>query len=217
MRTSTGGDGGAACLQGLGADARRSGPIPLPDSRMLQERFREFAVVETMDGGKPIRNRATSISRWSLLTSSITPGGQTSWSTPSQADPEPLGVAGQVIPWNFPMLMLAWKVAPALATGNTVVLKPAETTPLTAPMFAELANEGGPSRRAQRGHRWRGDRQRRSRPSRGRQGGIHRLDVCGEDDPAPACRDREAANPGAWRQGRTSSSTMRRSTRRSKG
>ena len=67
---------------------------------------------------------------------------------------EPIGVAGQVIPWNFPLLMLAWKVAPALATGNTVVLKPAETTPLTALAFAEITAEAElPPGCVQRGHR----------------------------------------------------------------
>ena len=113
-------------------------------SRMLQERAREFAVVETMDGGKPIReSRDVDLplvaahffyhAGWADKLEYAFPG----------LTPEPLGVAGQVIPWNFPMLMLAWKVAPALATGNTVVLKPAETTPLTALMFADLANEAG--------------------------------------------------------------------------
>jgi aldehyde dehydrogenase (NAD+) len=113
-------------------------------ARMLQERAREFAVVETMDGGKPIReSRDVDLplvaahffyhAGWADKLEYAFPG----------LTPEPLGVAGQVIPWNFPMMMLAWKVAPALATGNTVVLKPAETTPLTALMFADLANEAG--------------------------------------------------------------------------
>ena len=86
------------------------------------------------------RSRATSTSRSSPRTSSTTPAGPTSSSTPASA-PQPLGVAGQVIPWNFPLLMLAWKIAPALACGNTVVLKPAETTPLTALLFAEICQQ----------------------------------------------------------------------------
>ena len=113
-------------------------------ARMLQERSREFAVLETLDGGKPIKEaRDVDIpiaaahffyyAGWADKLNYAFPGLETN----------PLGVAGQVIPWNFPMLMLAWKVAPALATGNTIVLKPAETTPLTALAFAELTAEAG--------------------------------------------------------------------------
>ena len=113
-------------------------------ARMLQERSREFAVLETLDGGKPIReSRDIDLplaaahffyyAGWADKLEYAFPG----------LDTRPLGVVGQVIPWNFPMLMLAWKVAPALATGNTVVLKPAETTPLTALAFARLAEEAG--------------------------------------------------------------------------
>ena len=113
-------------------------------ARMLQERSREFAVLETLDGGKPIReSRDVDLplaaahffyyAGWADKLEYSFPG----------LDTRPLGVVGQVIPWNFPMLMLAWKVAPALATGNTVVLKPAETTPLTALAFARLTAEAG--------------------------------------------------------------------------
>src|SRR3954449_5382503 len=111
-------------------------------ARILQERAREFAVLESLDNGKPIReSRDVDIplaaahffyhAGWAdkLDFAGLGP------------NPRPLGVAGQVIPWNFPMLMLAWKVAPALATGNTVVLKPAETTPLTALLFAEVCQQ----------------------------------------------------------------------------
>ena len=111
-------------------------------ARMLQERSREFAVLETLDGGKPIKeSRDIDLplaaahffyyAGWADKLEYAFPG----------LEPGPLGVVGQVIPWNFPMLMLAWKVAPALATGNTVVLKPAETTPLSALAFAHLAAE----------------------------------------------------------------------------
>ncbi|MFP3914467.1 MAG: aldehyde dehydrogenase family protein [Actinomycetota bacterium] len=113
-------------------------------ARMIQERSRELAVLETLDGGKPIReSRDVDLPQvaanffyyagWADKLEYAFPGLR----------PEPIGVAGQVIPWNFPLLMLAWKVAPALATGNTVVLKPAETTPLTALAFAELTAEAG--------------------------------------------------------------------------
>ena len=113
-------------------------------ARMLQERSREFAVLETLDGGKPIKeSRDIDLplaaahffyyAGWADKLEYAFPG----------LDVRPLGVVGQVIPWNFPMLMLAWKVAPALATGNTVVLKPAETTSLTALAFARLTAEAG--------------------------------------------------------------------------
>lgn len=113
-------------------------------ARMVQERARELAVLETVDGGKPIKeSRDFDLPQvaanffyyagWADKLEFAFPGLR----------PEPLGVAGQVIPWNFPLLMLAWKVAPALATGNTVVLKPAETTPLTALAFAEITIEAG--------------------------------------------------------------------------
>ena len=113
-------------------------------ARMVQERSRELAVLETLDGGKPIKeSRDVDLplvaahffyyAGWADKLEYAFPG----------LDPEPLGVAGQVIPWNFPLMMLAWKIAPALAAGNTVVLKPAETTPLSALTFAALASEAG--------------------------------------------------------------------------
>jgi aldehyde dehydrogenase (NAD+) len=113
-------------------------------ARMIQERSRELAVLETLDGGKPIKeSRDVDLplvaghffyyAGWADKLEYAFPGIR----------PRPLGVAGQVIPWNFPLLMLAWKVAPALAAGNTVVLKPAETTPLTALMVAQIAAEAG--------------------------------------------------------------------------
>lgn len=111
-------------------------------ARLLQERAREFAVLETLDNGKPItESRDVDVplaaahffyhAGWADKLEHVGLG----------AAPRPLGVAGQVIPWNFPLLMLAWKVAPALAAGNTVVLKPAETTPLTALLFAEVCQQ----------------------------------------------------------------------------
>ena len=111
-------------------------------ARVLQERAREFAVIESLDGGKPIReSRDVDVplaaahffyyAGWADKLEYAFPG----------RTPEPVGVAGQVIPWNFPLLMAAWKIAPALAAGNTVVLKPAETTPLTALKLAELLRD----------------------------------------------------------------------------
>ncbi|MFI2300661.1 aldehyde dehydrogenase family protein [Actinacidiphila glaucinigra] len=113
-------------------------------ARIVQERSRELAVLETLDNGKPIRETRDAdlplvaahffyYAGWAdkLAHAGFGPA------------PRPLGVAGQVIPWNFPLLMLAWKIAPALATGNTVVLKPAETTPLSALFFADICRQAG--------------------------------------------------------------------------
>jgi aldehyde dehydrogenase (NAD+) len=111
-------------------------------ARLIQERARELAVLESLDNGKPIRESrdvdvplvAAHFFYYAGWADKLRHAGFGS-------DPRPLGVAGQVIPWNFPLLMLAWKIAPALACGNTVVLKPAETTPLTALAFAEICQQ----------------------------------------------------------------------------
>ena len=113
-------------------------------ARLLQDRAREFAVAETLDGGKPIKeSRDFDVpmaaahffyhAGWADKLEYIAPGRRVA----------PLGVVGQVIPWNFPLLMLAWKIAPALALGNTVVLKPAETTSITCLKFAEILQDAG--------------------------------------------------------------------------
>jgi len=111
-------------------------------ARILAERSREFAVLETLDNGKPIReSRDVDVplaSAWFFY--------YAGWADKLAyaglgSDPQPVGVAGQIIPWNFPLMMLAWKIAPALAAGNTVVLKPAETTPLTALLFASVCQQ----------------------------------------------------------------------------
>ena len=111
-------------------------------ARLIQERARELAVAESLDGGKPIReSRDVDIplaaahffyyAGWA---------DKLEYAFPNRT-PRPLGVAAQIIPWNFPLLMLSWKIAPALACGNTVVLKPAETTPLTAMIFADICRQ----------------------------------------------------------------------------
>jgi aldehyde dehydrogenase (NAD+) len=113
-------------------------------ARLLQDRAREFAVAETLDGGKPIKeSRDFDVpmaaahffyhAGWADKLEYVAPGRRAA----------PLGVVGQVIPWNFPLLMLAWKIAPALAMGNCVVLKPAETTSITALKFAEILQDAG--------------------------------------------------------------------------
>lgn len=111
-------------------------------ARILQERSREFAVLESINNGKPIRESrdvdlplvAAHFFHYAGWADKLEYAGL-------GPKPQSLGVAGQIIPWNFPMLMLAWKIAPALAAGNTVVLKPAETTPLTALLFAEVCQQ----------------------------------------------------------------------------
>ena len=122
--------------------ARERGKYLFRIARIVQERARELAVLESLDNGKPIRESRDVdiplVAAWFFH--------YAGWADKLEhagfgANPKPLGVAGQVIPWNFPLLMLAWKIAPALACGNTVVLKPAETTPLTALLFAEICQQ----------------------------------------------------------------------------
>jgi aldehyde dehydrogenase (NAD+) len=110
-------------------------------ARILQERAREFAVLETLDNGKPIRESRDVDVPLAAAHFFYHAGWADKLEHAGLPSTRPLGVAGQVIPWNFPLLMLAWKIAPALATGNTVVLKPAETTPLTALLFAEVCQQ----------------------------------------------------------------------------
>ncbi len=147
---------GAADVNAAYAAARRAFPAwsRLPGAergkylfriaRLLQDRAREFAVAETLNGGKPIKeSRDFDVpmtaahffyhAGWADKLEHLAPG----------APVAPLGVVGQVIPWNFPLLMLAWKLGPALAAGNTVVLKPAETTSITCLKFAEILQEAG--------------------------------------------------------------------------
>jgi aldehyde dehydrogenase (NAD+) len=113
-------------------------------ARILQERSREFAVLETLDNGKPIRESRDTDIPLAAAHFFYHAGWADKLAHAGFGDaPKPYGVVGQIIPWNFPMLMLAWKVAPALATGNTVVLKPAETTSLTALLFAEVCQQAG--------------------------------------------------------------------------
>jgi aldehyde dehydrogenase (NAD+) len=111
-------------------------------ARILQERSREFAVLESLDGGKPIRESRDVDLPLAAAHFFYYAGwaDKLEYAFPNRA-PRPLGVAGQVIPWNFPLLMLSWKIAPALAAGNTVVLKPAETTPLTALLFCDVLRQ----------------------------------------------------------------------------
>ena len=113
-------------------------------ARMMAERSRELAVLETLDNGKPIReSRDTDVplagAHFFYHAGWADKLGYAGYGP----DPKPLGVVGSVIPWNFPLLMAAWKIAPALAAGNTIVLKPAETTPLTALVLAEICQQAG--------------------------------------------------------------------------
>ena len=122
--------------------ARERGKYLYRIARIMQERAREFAVLETLDNGKPIRESRDVDVPLAAAHFFYHAG----WADKLEyaglgANPKPHGVVGQIIPWNFPLLMLAWKIAPAIATGNTVVLKPAETTPLTALLFAEVCQQ----------------------------------------------------------------------------
>ncbi|WP_319459026.1 aldehyde dehydrogenase family protein [Micromonospora sp. RTP1Z1] len=126
------------------------GPMPGRDrakylfriARILQERSRELAVLESLDNGKPIReSRDVDVPLVAAYFFYYAGWADKLGHAGFGPDPKPVGVAAQVIPWNFPLLMLAWKIAPALAAGNTVVLKPAETTPLTALLFAEICQQ----------------------------------------------------------------------------
>ena len=111
-------------------------------SRILQERSREFAVLESLNGGKPIRESRDVDLPLAAAHFFYYAGwaDKLEYAFPNRR-PRPVGVAGQIVPWNFPLLMLAWKIAPALACGNTVVLKPAETTPLTALLFCDVLRQ----------------------------------------------------------------------------
>jgi aldehyde dehydrogenase (NAD+) len=112
-------------------------------ARAITERSRELAVLETKDGGKPIKESRD----FDVVQAAAHFFYYAGWADKLRyamhgvADPQPVGVVGSIIPWNFPLLMAAWKIAPALACGNTIVLKPAETTPLTALLLAEIAEE----------------------------------------------------------------------------
>jgi aldehyde dehydrogenase (NAD+) len=111
-------------------------------ARLLQERAREFAVLESLNGGKPIKESRDVDLPLAAAHFFYYAGwaDKLEYAFPNRR-PQPVGVAGQIIPWNFPLLMLAWKIAPALAAGNTVVLKPAETTPLTALLFCDVLRQ----------------------------------------------------------------------------
>jgi aldehyde dehydrogenase (NAD+) len=112
-------------------------------ARAVTERSRELAVLETMDGGKPIKESRDFDIPLSAAHFFYYAGwaDKLEWAMRAGQEPRPIGVAGQIVPWNFPLLMAAWKLAPALACGNTIVLKPAETTPLTALALAQIAAE----------------------------------------------------------------------------
>src|SRR5205085_2687725 len=111
-------------------------------ARILQERSREFAVLESLNGGKPIKESRDVDLPLAAAHFFYYAGwaDKLEYAFPNRR-PHPVGVAGQIIPWNFPLLMLSWKIAPALAAGNTVVLKPAETTPLTALLFCDVLRQ----------------------------------------------------------------------------
>ena len=209
-------------VQGAGRScARPSAPSTSSGSRACCRSARASSPCSSRStAASRSRSRATSTCRSPPRTSSTTRAGPTSSSTRSRTGrPRPLGVAGQIIPWNFPLLMLAWKIAPALATGNTVVLKPAETTPLTALLFCDVLRQAelppgvvnivtGDGRTGAALVDAPGRRQDR----------VHRLDRGRQGDPARARRHRQEADARARRQGGEHRLRRRaRSTRRSRG
>ena len=188
-------------------------------ARILQERARELAVAESLDGGKPIKESRDVDLPLAAAHFFYYAGwaDKLEYAFPDRR-PRPLGVAAQIVPWNFPLLMLAWKIAPALACGNTVVLKPAETTPLTALLFADVCRQAQvPPGCRQHRHGRRRDR-RAPRPQRGdRQGRVHGLDRGRQGDPA---RARRARIPLTLELGGKAANIVfddARSTRRSRG
>ncbi|MEO1238780.1 MAG: aldehyde dehydrogenase family protein [Pseudomonadota bacterium] len=136
----------AAARKAQGAWARKSGHararVLYALARIVQKQSRLFAVLESLDNGKPIRE-ARDIDIPLVVRHFYYHAGMAQLMDDELPDRAPLGVCGQIIPWNFPLLMLAWKIAPAIAMGNTVVLKPAEYTPLTALLFADICKEAG--------------------------------------------------------------------------
>ena len=173
-------------------------------ARIVQERSRELAVLETLDNGKPIRESrdvdiplvAAHFFYYAGWADKLDHAGL-------GPDPKALGVCAQVIPWNFPLLMLAWKIAPALAAGNTVVLKPAETTPLTALLFAEICQQADlPPGVVNIVTGAGATGQCAGRAPRRRQGRVHRLDRGRQDDRPRRRRHAQEGHARARRQGR---------------
>ena len=189
----------------LVADARRRArqvPVPhRPPRAGARPRARGAGDARQRQADQGVARRRRAAGGGALLL--LRRAGPTSSTTPaSGADPRPLGVVGQVIPWNFPLLMLAWKIAPALAAGNTVVLKPAETTPLTALLFAEICQQADLPPGVVNIVTGAGDTgQRAGRPSGRRQGRLHRLDRRRQADRPHHRRHPQARDARARRQG----------------
>ena len=173
-------------------------------ARILQERAREFAVLESIDNGKPIKETRDVDIPLAAAHFFYYAG----WADKLEyagfgPDPRPLGVAGQVIPWNFPLLMAAWKLAPALAAGNTCVLKPAETTPLSALLLAEVCQQAELPPGVVNVLTGAGETGAAVVVTPGRrQGRVHRIHGGRHRDRAGDRGDRQEADAGARRQGR---------------
>ena len=171
-------------------------------ARIMQERSREFAVVETMNSGKPIKESRDVDVPLAAAHFFYYAGwaDKLEYAFPNRR-PTSLGVAAQIIPWNFPLLMLAWKIAPALACGNTVILKPASTTPLTAYLFADVVRQAECRRGGEHHHRAGRDRYGARSPSAGRQGRLHRIDGGRQAHRPRRGRDPQKGHPRAGRRG----------------
>ncbi len=177
---------------------------------VMEENLEMLAVAETWDNGKPIRETLAAdiplaIDHFRYFAGAIRAEdsgmAELDENTVSYHVKEPLGVVGQIIPWNFPILMAAWKLAPALAAGNAVVLKPAEQTPASIMLWAELINGILPNGRAQHRQRLRGGGGQAARPEPARgQGGVHRRDHHRAADHAVRLGEHRPGDPGARRQ-----------------
>ncbi len=183
-------------------------------ARQIQKHSRLFAVLESLDNGKPIRE-SRDIDVPLVARHFYYHAGWAQLMEQELPDREPVGVIGQIIPWNFPLLMLAWKIAPALAMGNTVVLKPAEFTSLTALRFAELCEEiGAAGRSGQHHHRRRPHRRGARHPPGRRQDRLHRVDRSRADHPGRDRGKRQEALPRAGREVAVHRLSRRRSRQR---
>ena len=165
-------------------------------ARAITERSRELAVLESLDGGKPIKESRdfdipTAAAHFFYYAGWA---DKLEWALRAGREPHPMGVAGQIVPWNFPLLMAAWKIAPALACGNTVVLKPAETTPLTALALAQIVQEADLPPGVVNVITGDGATGAALVAERGRQDCLHRIHGRGQSDSARARRNGETAD-----------------------
>ena len=192
-------------MSGARCPAANAGSISIASRGSFRKRRANWPCWKRWMAASRSRNRATSICRWSPRISSITPAGRTNWSTHSPAGRRAARRCGQIIPWNFPLLMAAWKLAPALACGNTVRAQArGDDEHHRAASGADFSGSGTARRRGEHRHRRGRDRARAGRASRRRQDRVHRLDRSRQD------ADREGRRGHAARSSRSNSAARRR-------